>query len=249
MKKLFTLTATLLVLGASSAMAQSGLGLYWTDCSLGGTSVATFACDVNSGGHAIIASVIIPQTMPQFTACSAIIDLTFEDPALPAWWQTASGQCRANAITVSYDPAILNNFSQCPDIWAGSLNLSVFQPQQGTNVQGHAVNTLRLNSGAAIPAGQEIEVVADGTELTLCRININHTKSVGTGACAGCNIAACIVFNEAKAQQPAGQFSSTIVNEAPGLSRWLTWNGSPTNCPDGTPTRNRTWGAVKSLYR
>jgi hypothetical protein len=83
----------------------------------------------------------------------------------------------------------------------------------------------------------------------VCKVSIGRTKTVGTGSCSGCSLPACIVLNECKAQQPAGVGDFTVINEGPGLTRWVTWNGSPTNCPAGTPTQSRTWGAVKNLYR
>lgn len=248
MKRLTTLVATLLVLGASSAMAQSGLGLYWDGCSDGGTSAKTFACNTNSGASfQLYASVVVPSAMPTFAATSAIIDLTVDDVVLPDWWQTLTGQCRLNAIDMSF--AASGFITNCADIWQGFPNLQVFQAQQGVNVQGHAINTLRLNGGAAVPAGSELNVPADGSELTVCKVTITRAKSTGTGACAGCATPTCIVLNECKLQQPAGAGDFTVVNEAAGKTRWVTWNGSPTNCPAGTPTLSRTWGAVKSLYR
>ena len=247
MKKLITLAVTLLALSASTAMAQSGLGLYWNGCSDGGASVRTFACNLNTGSETMYATMKVPNDMPSFAATSAIIDITFETAGIPDWWMTLTGQCSANRVTESYDPAQFT--TNCADIWQGSINLSVFQAQQGTNVQGHAANTLRLNGGAAIPAGSEIQVLADGTELVVCKVTITHTKTAGATGCAGCAIPACIVLNECKAQQPAGVGDYTVINEAPGMTRWVTWNGSPTNCPAGTPTQSRTWGAVKNLYR
>lgn len=246
MKKILTLAATLMVFAASSASA-AGLSLAWTNC-LGsglGTTGLTFACNSNTGGQAFIASVAVPANMDMFTASSAIFDITVDAATLPAWWQVTTGQCRANAITVSFDPAILGNFSACPDLWAGSLNLSVFQAQPGL----HGPNSLRLNSGAAIPAGQEIAVVADGTELTVCRVNINRTKSAGATGCAGCATGACIVFNEAKVQQPAGLGDYTITNAMAPASNFITWQAGHSQCPLVTPSQNRTWGAVKNLYR
>lgn len=248
MKKLITLAVTLLSLGASTAMAQSGLALYWDGCSDGGTSAKTFACTGNTGAaFTMYVSVIVPTDMPQFAATSAIIDMTFENPTIPDWWLTLTGQCSANRVSESYDAAQF--VTNCADIWQSAANLSVFQAQQGTNVMGHAVNTLRLNGGAAVPAGSELNVVADGSELVVCKVSISRTKTVGTGSCAGCAIPACIVLNECKLQQPAGAGDFTVVDEAPGKVRWATWNGSPTNCPDGTPTQNRTWGSIKNLYR
>lgn len=243
MKRLFTLAATLLVLGASTASAQSGLTMYWDNCSDGGTNQKTFACNANSGSQVLICSVIIPNDMTLFAAASAIVDIKVDGGALPAWWQTNTGECRAGAIGVTFDP--LNIGGNCPDLWGGNSNLSVFQAQPGIN----GADWLRLNSGAAIPAGSEIAITADGTELSVCKITVTRAKSTGTGACAGCITPACIVFNESWLQQPAGNPGYRVTNEAAGKTRSVTWQGTPAGCPESTPAQNRTWGAVKNLYR
>lgn len=244
MKRLFTLAATLLVLGASSASAQSGLTMYWNGCSDGGVATQTFACNTNTGtAFAFYGSVILPNDMPSFAATSAIFDITFEDAAIPAWWLTNAGQCRANAISVSFDAAAF--ITNCADIWQSAPNLSVFQAQQGVG----GPNRVRLNSGAAVPAGSELFVAADGSENVICKVSINRAKTAGATGCAGCLLGACIVFNEAKMQQPAGVGDYTVTNaQAPG-SNFVTWQSGIALCPLPTPAQNRTWGAVKNLYR
>ena len=184
MKKIVTLSAAMLALSASLALAAGGLNLHFNGCTLdGGTSTASFACDVNTGSEALLASVVLPADMPKFLGTSAIVDVTVDAAALPDWWLTATGQCRANAISMSFDPTVLA--TSCADIWGGVPNLSVFQVQQFL----HGANTVRLNGGAAVPAGQEIALVADGTtELNAARVTISHSKTAGVGACAGCMV-------------------------------------------------------------
>lgn len=242
MKKILTLAAALMVFGASASMA-SGLHLNWSNCSDGGAKALSFACNSNSGSQTLFASIEIPADMPSFAATSAIIDIGVDAATLPAWWQTGTGQCRAGAIGITFDP--LNIGGNCADLWGGNSNLSVFQLQPGVN----GPNKLRLNSGAAIPAGSEIAVAADGTELSICKVTITRAKSTGTGACAGCATGACIVFNEAKLQQPAGIGDYTVTNAAAAGSNFVTWQAGIAQCPLPTPAQNRTWGAVKNLYR
>ncbi len=247
MKKILTLAATLMVIGASASMA-SGLYLNWDDCSAasGGAGVQqkTFACNSNTGaGFALYTSVAVPTTMPKFTATSAIVDVAVDAPTLPDWWLTNAGQCRPNAVTMSFDPVVLA--LSCPNIWADGILLSVFAAQQGTN----GPNKVRLNGGAAIPAGSEITVNADGTELLVSKVNISRTKSTGTGSCAGCNLGACLVLNECFLQQPAGMGDYRVTNAATPGSNFVTWQGGVAQCPLPTPAQNRTWGAVKNLYR
>lgn len=243
MKKILTLAAALMVFGASASMA-SGLLLNWDGCSDGGVQAKTFACNTNSGAaFAFYGSAVVPADMPTFAATSAIIDVQVDGATLPAWWLTNSGQCRANSISVSFDAAAF--ITNCADIWQSAPNLSVFQAQQGVG----GPNRVRLNSGAAVPAGSELSVVADGSENVICKVSINRAKTTGTGNCAGCNLGACIVFNEAKMQQPAGVGDYTVTNaQAPG-SNYITWQSGIALCPLPTPAQNRTWGAVKNLYR
>lgn len=243
MKKIATLTAAMLALSATFAFAAGGLNLHFGGCSVdvGASSSATFACNTNAGSEVLYASVVLPASMPLFLGTSALIDVTVESPTLPDWWQTAAGQCRANAISMSFDPSLLA--TDCGDIWGGTPNLSVFQLQQYL----HGPNMVRLNGGAAVPAGQEIALVADGTtELNVARVSISHSKTTGTGACAGCEVGACIVLQECYLQQPAG---NPLYRLTTPISNVVTFNGASPLCAGATPTQNRTWGAVKGLYR
>lgn len=242
MKKIATLTVAMLALSASFALAAGGLNLHFGGCTAdGGTSSSTFACNTNTGSEILFASVVLPADMPKFLGTTALVDISVDGPALPDWWLTAAGQCRQNAIDMSFTASALA--TNCADIWGSSPNLAVFQLQQFL----HGANTLRLNGGAAVQAGQEIALVADGTtELNVCRVLINHSKSAGTGACAGCDMGVCIVLQECYLQQPAG---FPVYRLLTPISNVVTFNNGALLCTGATPTKNRTWGAVKGLYR
>jgi hypothetical protein len=244
MKTIVALAAALMILGASASVAATGgLNLFWNGCSDGGVSTQVFACNTNSGlAFTMYASLILPQDMPFFASSTAIIDVTFSSASIPAWWQVLTGQCSANRVSESYDSASFA--TNCPNIWLGEANLSVFQVQQGVS---HGPNSIRLNGGAAVPAGSELYHVADGTELVVCKVSIFRTKTVGTGSCAGCNIGACFVLNECKLYEPGDYGDCTIT--APAVSNFVTWQAGAPSCPGATPSQNRTWGAVKNLYR
>jgi len=235
MKKVLTLAAAVLVLGASTASAQ-GLNLYFGGCSDGGTLTQSLNCGSNTGlALTLHASVFPGSPLTLFAAATAVVDIKAgpEGGPLPLWWQTASGQCRANSISMSFDPA--NNNTACGDLWGGNPNLQVTAIQQGL----HGSNSVRVNGVAALPAGSEIPV-AVGTELWVCRITINKTA---TTTCAGCSQPASIVLNEISMQEPGGapqRINNVVSNSCASIS------GGP--CPGATPAANRTWGAVKSLY-
>jgi hypothetical protein len=243
MKKVITLAVTLLALAASSAQAQSGLNLAWSECITGaGAQDLGFACNTNTGAaFTMHASVVVPAAMPMFAATSTVLDIHVGDVSLPAWWQTLAGQCRQNAIGISYD--VNNNVTSCVDLWQGNPNLQVSTVQQDVNGPGR----VRVLGTAAVPAGSELSVPQDDAELWVCRITISRSGTLGT-CNTGCALGACIVLNEMYMQQPGGLPAYRLTNEA--TRQFVTWNGGGgTNCPTDTPTMNRTWGAVKGLYR
>ena len=88
-------------------------------------------------------------------------------------------------------------------------------------------------------------------EYYIQRILITNARSTGVGACSGCQDGACIVLNSTLLTQPAGVGDYLLTN--PLNRNWVQWQGGagdvPGGCPAATPTQNRTWGAVKSLYR
>lgn len=245
------LSLALFAANAPAVSAQGSLYLFWDQCySAGGTVSKSFACDANTGpALAMFASVVIPADIPQFAAASVVVDVVVSESPLPPWWQTATGQCRAGAISASYYGPMLDP-SNCPTIWMGVQPYSVFVVQQGLR----GPNTLRINTGAAVPAGSELALVADGAELVVARIAISRSKTTGSGSCGGCVNTACFKYEESKLQQPAGQGDYTIsqgwlynyvylTGTSPGLA--------PSNVldPCEVPALNRTWGAIKTLYR
>lgn len=230
---------------ASTAHAQAGLNLYWSGCSDGGTMLRTFACNTNTGSaFDLYASVILPADLPRFAASTTIIDINFIGTTVPAWWQVAAGQCRANAVSMSFDP---NTFvTNCPDLWNGAVPLSVFATQYG--IHGLA-NELRLNGGAAVAMGDEIALTADGTERVVARVVITRAKTTGAGSCAGCIVGACLGLKECFLQQPYPDPGYRLTNQA--SNAFAMWNGYTSPYCGGVwdAARNRTWGQVKSLYR
>ena len=88
--------------------------------------------------------------------------------------------------------------------------------------------------------------VPQGVEAYCFKLTIDHAKTIGADACAGCLEGVCVVLNEIKLNENQ-PWERVITNP---LSRnYVTWQGGIPDCPGATPVRNTTWGRVKSLYR
>lgn len=133
----------------------------------------------------------------------------------------------------------------CVDAWAGQGTPSV------TAYIATGTNRRRVGGSISVPslaAGPQ----PAGSEYYSMNFVVNNAKTVGTGACAGCLDPVCIVLNEILITQPAG-----TPGESPAVtdlltSNYVTWQGgqiAAPGCPAATPTVNRTWGQVKSIYR
>jgi hypothetical protein len=85
-----------------------------------------------------------------------------------------------------------------------------------------------------------------GTEYYLVNVTINHAKTTGASACAGCTQSVCLGVRSVELIQPPSLPHYRII--ASGAQNLLTWQGLPAACA-ATPVRNATWGQVKALYR
>ncbi|MEO5618820.1 MAG: hypothetical protein ABIS67_13720 [Candidatus Eisenbacteria bacterium] len=230
---------------ASSAFAQ-GLNLSWNDCGSFGTEQRNFACGVNTGVNTMYCSAVTGVVMPQLNGMAGVLHLQVNQALISDWWKIGgtgvAPNCRAGTAMTA-DFSFIANVN-CVDPWqgaaAGGLNY-----EHGFN----GANRARIRTVCAI-AGS---IAINGTdEHYFLKVTVNNSRSTGTGACAGCSDGACIVFNSLLVTQPAGVGDFLIIN--PLARRHVLWQpGGSTigglGCPAQVPTRDQTWGQVKSLYR
>ena len=233
-------TAACLAL-ASTAQAAGGLNLSWSDCSTFGTMQRNFACASNTApAHIMYGSAITGVDMGQLNGQASVLDLQTNQAALSNWWQLGAGGCRAGLISAGFDFTANVN---CLDPWAG-------QAAGGINYTAGfgGANKARIRTVCAIPGSTSIS----GTdEYYFFKVTILNGKTTGNGSCAGCTDGACVVFNSIEVTQPLGVGDYKISN--PLNRNWVQFQGGATGvsggCPAATPTRNKTWGSVKSIYR
>jgi len=245
MKKTLLIAGALLALTAGMANA-GGLNLSWNDCGAFGTELRAATCLNNStpvNGGTIICSAIAPVVMDQLVAFTSVVDLQTTTAALNPWWLMGAGGCRNGAMSANV------NFStgpfNCADVWGGQASggMVYIQPPSSS-----APNRARVKATFAVAA----PVAADDvTESYIIGFSFSGVKTAGTGSCAGCLDGACIVFNNLELNQPLGVGDYVLSNAI--LRQHIRWQAAGSSvtggCPDGTPTRNTTWGSVKSLYR
>jgi len=175
---------------------QGGLNAAWTECSTGGgTTIAGFACDTNSGApHSVVFSVVAPPGITALTAFEAEAIVIGNNPnqPLPDWWRFDPQGCRSSSMTISLPNS--QSTSSCEDALVGAtLSSRMYYPyveQYGGRIR--VVGFIGPPSPVALTVGQE---------YGLFRLTINNSKTTGSGACTGCDQPVQIVFRWVKLVQ------------------------------------------------
>ena len=250
MKKIVTLGAALLF--CASLATAGGINLSYGDCAANsGTHTVTLTCANATAPFDLIGSVELDGPLTQFHSASAIID--FQSPtgvAIPNWWRFDGIGCRSGYATTAYNST---SGGACTALWfpaiqGGLSTLPVEQWQLGVN----GTNTIRYNGVAAINGAIDLpqnDPVNSINEWGVVRVNITFNKTTGLGACAGCTNAMCVVFQETKITNAADPETPLDVTTAGSAGQYVAFNSYGGTCPSDTPAHNKTWGALKSLYR
>jgi hypothetical protein len=240
MKKAILICAMLLA--TATAASAAGLNLRWTSCAGdGGTQNKTFACTSNLGSNVLVGSFVLDADLLQVNGNELVVDLATASVSLPDWWQFKNaGVCRSTALSIAAQDG-----TACPDMFAGqaSMNIAAYQ------LNLHGANSARILCVDAVAAAAIVDLFA-AQEYGIAKWTISNVKTVGTGSCTGCLTAACITFNSANITTNGNLNNTKLTSEAAPGSNYVTWQGGGgTNCPAAVPTKNATWGSVKSLYR
>jgi hypothetical protein len=259
MKKVTLLCGLLLAVSATIASAAPGVGLRWTDCiGDGGAANKNFACNANTGSNVLVGTFELGAVgLGTTSGEEIIIDIAAAGATLPAWWAFKNaGTCRSGSLAIG-SALPLSAAGGCSDWAAGGATAGI----GAYNIGQRGPNTARVIAASAV-APDALQDLLGGTEYFSFALTINNLKTVGTGLCAGCNVAACIVFNSLNMTTPILANNVKISGASNGTdSNFATWQGGAgvvvapypggnggTGCPQATPTQNKTWGAVKSMY-
>jgi hypothetical protein len=248
MKLLIAILAAILMIAASpSPVRGQAINLSWNDCGASGVELRTFACDTNVGVHTLVGSFVPGPSVDSMTAAQAVVDVQTLGPSIPDWWGMRTGYCRPASLNASFD--FTGGPFNCHDYWQGGA-------VGGVAADAPAGNRVRIRVAMALPQGDSRVVdLDDDTEVYAFKVNINSAKSTGDGACAGCDVGACIAITNIQVGTITDGQPLTFFLFAPATRIHVTWQcpgfvstvGCMLDCT--TPTRNRTWGQVKQLYR
>jgi hypothetical protein len=241
------LAGALLAISPSASMSAPQIFLAYDDCY--NAAAATHApldyenaCDSNTGLISIVGSFIPPAGINQFEALVATMYLYTSEATLSPWFQFQSGGCRYGKIGADFSFS-LAGLTNCADFWQNQANGGM----------GYT-----YPAGLLVPAAALIKVIATvgpslvgpinpGTEYYGFKLQILKALTTGTGSCTGCATPACITWAQANLTQPALPDYIVLPNNPPFVT-YNAYAGAPP-CPGAVPVRDKTWGALKSLYR
>jgi hypothetical protein len=258
----------LLVCAAQPTLAAAnpyGLNVAWTQCyGDGGTSNRQFACNTNTGVERLVLSFLVDQQVQNACGMEMYLQIASESPVLPSWWSMKNtGTCRPTAVSFDISPPNPSS-TICLD-WGGSLfgasGIGYY------NIGAAGANTVTTAAVVAVPQGLGLVLDPGITYFTGSYV-INHTKTVGSGSCSGCQIPACVYYSHMKLlvdgasapvrflTTPANTPNSQIATWQSGQVSGLTHQCDATTCTNSflcatqpVSARQGTWGAVKALYR
>lgn len=248
---LFMSGVVVTLLAAASAVA-GGLNLAWDNCpSEGGVSNRAASCLSNVGSNRLTGSFVPTADVTGISGIECVLDMIFGDgtSSIPAWWDfigtdTGSNGCRPGSLTANGGPVVTN--TACLD-WSAGTSVGGLADYSGggsipaANSPAHR----RIKLGFAVAPQDSADLVAT-QEYFAFNLIIDNAKSVGLGACAGCNTPACIVFNSLNIT-PVTRPNQYLSTGTTASSNFATWQGAGPDCAL-VPVRRATWGQLKSLY-
>lgn len=241
LKSLASILAVL-ALAVPAITGAAGNNLSWDACGSDGVVLKEFACDRNTGAHVVLGSTRPYTDLPAVVGMSAELDLVVPSTGWPDWWRFfVEGACRRASLSATFlDPAF--GAGVCADPWQGRATGIVMSYLLESSWYGLA----RLQLSSALPTGDSVAVAAN-EQIYLFTVRFDHQLTVGSGACTGCRLPVCILLRRVTLHQPIGVGDYTY--NGPDERDNVFWQSS--SLPSGcfVATRNRTWGAIKGMYR
>lgn len=228
-----TLLLAALALAALVAPARAGINLSWSNCATTAASAdKSYACN-DSLGETVITlegSFRAPVSISDFSGCSSTITVAFAT-AIPDFWKTLYGEC-------NYPAFLLVN----PTASAPCASPNLFDPSY--SVGGYSIgypdpHHLRIRIDWATGAPTPPSMVA-GNLYPAFKFDLD-TATATANSCPGC--AQMATFTLEWIEVFGFAHGEDYLITSPDTRNTVTWQGAV------VPTKNRSWGAIKALYR
>jgi hypothetical protein len=253
MKKILVLcTALMLTVAATSAFAV-GNTINWGGCiGSGANPNQVFDC-VNLGGPYNLALELQPPALAGWFAVDIDLDLQTGTPALNPFWHMEGPGCNSTGLSISAARNTIPNLG-CLATFTGSTGGSVSSLITAYGNGFGGANRARILVTVARSASSPIAAAA-GSNYYMSHLTfaLDNASEAG-GPCVGCADPAAIVYNSTVMYSVAGagglgSEAAPLEVDGPGLgTNCASINGGVGTCA-ATPTINKTWGQLKSLYR
>ena len=246
------LLLAMLLVSSTQADAAAGVHIRWDHCLAdAGVMDKAFACNTNTGTEKLFGGFQLGTDLAHVSGNEIVVDIASAGSTLPAWWQFKNpGTCRLSALTLVI--AEIPDGPNCPnwdqDYASGSIGAYKIGIRGTTTARDVAV--------LAVPS-EVLQDLFGGKDYYAFSLYISHTSSVGTGACGGCLTPVCIYLNSINVTTPFLADNRKLSGPSNGVDAdFVTWQGgggvvagAVIGCPAATPTKQRTWGSMKALYR
>lgn len=253
--RLRRLALAILLLAAPMTAHAAGIGLRWNSCK--GEQNRMFACDRSTGAEVLVGSFVAPATI-NLSGVEVYMRITTADGRTPSWWAMGSGGCRTSSLSAQFDVSMETD---CDDPWMGQAagGIGSYGTSSGANWPGQSESTpgVFLRMAMAVPVAA-VHPINGNTQYAAFRLQINHARSSGPGACEGCSTPACISVDVLRLTTPTntGDHSKESRNYDVDLTTAITgmsagniamWQGGTPTCGAGA-AKSSTWADVKRRY-
>jgi hypothetical protein len=264
MKKLLVLCAGLMLV-ASVASAQitrpvgKGLQLAWTSCANTAGAVQDYAFTCDGSVHNLNGTLSVDASTPGVVAMDGILDYLFQTPTTPAFWQFQGGGCNETGIVIidakpstGCGALTLNTNTLC-GTGGGGCDAFITAYAFGSSI-GFPENRARMLIALARSSTSPVTLAASAAQAAHFVFQLqffeDNASEIG-GACDGCLTGTSVTWNSAilynTAATTGGEgIAADVRSSDPG-----SIPNSFSNCSgcQTVPTKNRSWGQLKSLYR
>ena len=241
-----------LTLVASSAFAV-GNTINWGGClGSGAASNQVFDCVGPGGPYSPVLSSSHPR-WPAGSPSTSISTLQVATPGLDSFWHMNESGCNSTGLSISAARNTVPN-TGCLANFTGSTGASVSSLITAYGDGYGGANRAKILVTVARSASSPIAAVAGSNYyLSHLTFSLDNASEAG-GTCVGCTYAAAILYQSTVMYSVAGagglgSEAVPIEIDGPGLgTNCAAINGGSGMCA-ATPTVNKTWGQLKSLYR